>query len=219
MECLVGAFEAIKLARERIRSDPDIKGVHPLPGHSAVVDGILGLTPASSQGAYMGFRKIAKDLSPNALTKVAWVPGHKDIHGNEVADKLAKEGSELPTPPSRTTTITHIKVGQKREEAAPGARLGPKLTALLQALATRRPSQTTGTQLPRAILHRLYAERTGHGDFVEYHERFGHNTRPTCRCGELRTQGHFVEAEWSDPSYRKSLRKTSGWASPPSLTY
>lgn len=66
-------------------------------------------TAASSQGAYMGLRKIAKELRPSVTTKVAWVPGHKDVHGNEVADTLAKEGSELPTTQTRLDTITHIK--------------------------------------------------------------------------------------------------------------
>lgn len=57
----------------------------------------------------MGLRKIAKELQPSVTTKVAWVPGHKDVHGNEVADTLAKEGSELPTTQTRLATITHVK--------------------------------------------------------------------------------------------------------------
>lgn len=62
-------------------------------------------------------------------------------------------------------------------------------------------------QLPRAILHRLYAERSGHGDFVEYHERFGHETRPTCKCGEPRTQGHFAECRIVRPFLPEVLEK------------
>lgn len=54
-------------------------------------------------------------------------------------------------------------------------------------------------QLPRLILHRLLAERSGHSDFMEYHKRFGHNTRPTCKCGEPRIQGHFVECRMVQP--------------------
>lgn len=105
----VGAFEALKLAKARIRANPDIKELILFLDNSSVVDGILGPTPASSQGAYMGLGKIAKELLPSVTTRVAWVPGHEDVYGNEVADELAKEGSELPTKHSRTATITHIK--------------------------------------------------------------------------------------------------------------
>ena len=196
----VGAFEAIKLAKKRIQSDPDIKELILFLDNSAVVDGILGLTPASTQGVYMGLRKIAKDLSPNTVTKVAWVPGHKDIYGNEVADKLAKEGSELPTPPSRIATITHIKrwarSERRRLRELDWDQNRPPYYRRWRLDALPKPPEL---QLPRAILHRLYAERTGHGDFVEYHERFRHSTRPTCKCGEPRTQGHFVECRMVRP--------------------
>lgn len=101
--------EALKLARTRIAADPIIKELILFLGNSVVVDGILGPTPASSQGAYMGLRKIAKKPLPEVITRVAWVPGHKDIYGNETADALAKRGSELPRPPSKVSTITHIK--------------------------------------------------------------------------------------------------------------
>ena len=196
----VGAFEALKLARDRIRADPDIKELILFLDNSAVVDGILGPTPASSQGAYMGLRKIAKELQPSVTTRVSWVPGHKDVHGNEVADALAKEGSELPTTHTKLATITHIKRRARRERKR------------LQELDwdTNRPSyygqwridaspKPPELQLPRPILHRLLAERSGHGDFVEYHERFGHDARPTCKCGEPRTQGHFVKCRMVQP--------------------
>ncbi|PON20241.1 hypothetical protein TGAM01_v210883 [Trichoderma gamsii] len=168
----VGAFEGINLAEERIRSDPDIEEVILFLDNSAVVDGILGLTPASSQGAYMGLRTIAKDLQPGIRTRVAWVPGRKDIHGNETADKLAKEGSELPTLPSKTATITHIRSWTRSERR----RLRELDWDENQRLYYRRwrldaLPKPPELQLPRAILHRL----------------------PICKYGEPRTQGHFVE--------------------------
>lgn len=82
----VGAFEATKLAKTRIRDNPDITEVLLFLDNTAVIDGILGKPPDSSQGAYMGLRNIAKELSPRVNTRVAWVPGHKDILGNERAD-------------------------------------------------------------------------------------------------------------------------------------
>lgn len=46
---------------------------------------------------------------------IAWAPEHKDVHGNEMVDKLAKEGLELLKLPFRTATITHIIQWAKSE--------------------------------------------------------------------------------------------------------
>ncbi|KKO96477.1 pyruvate decarboxylase, partial [Trichoderma harzianum] len=99
----------MKLARTRALANPDIQEILLFLDNSAVVDGILGPTPASSQGAYMGLRQIAQKLLPRVTTRVAWVPGHKDVLGNEEADRLAKEGSELPCLSRNCSTITFIK--------------------------------------------------------------------------------------------------------------
>jgi len=67
----------------------------------------------------------------------------------------------------------------------------------------RRPStlyQTLGLKatmgcpeelnVPRATLHHLLAARSGHGDFAEYHERFGHDAPLLCTCGRKKHPTH-----------------------------
>ena len=47
-------------------------------------------------------------------------------------------------------------------------------------------------KLPRFAQGKLYASRTGHGDFADYHERFGHkDARLECDCGRKKTPEHF----------------------------
>ena len=42
----------------------------------------------------MGFRAAAKKLASQGIkTYLSWVPGHKDVRGNKIADQLAKRGA------------------------------------------------------------------------------------------------------------------------------
>ncbi|GBM08210.1 hypothetical protein AVEN_32761-1 [Araneus ventricosus] len=56
-----------------------------------------------------------------------WIPSHVDIHGNELADNLAKEGSSHPIPSSSEITFLEQfspKQAQNKPEVA-GASLSP----------------------------------------------------------------------------------------------
>ncbi|OJD09853.1 hypothetical protein ACJ73_10053, partial [Blastomyces percursus] len=47
-------------------------------------------------------------------------------------------------------------------------------------------------KLPRFTLGKLYAARTGHGDFKSYHDRFNHEDAEVhCRCGAAKAPEHF----------------------------
>jgi hypothetical protein len=46
--------------------------------------------------------------------------------------------------------------------------------------------------LSRFTLGKLYSNRSGHGDFKAYHERFNHpDADPNCSCGRPKAPGHF----------------------------
>ncbi|KKO96471.1 hypothetical protein THAR02_11428 [Trichoderma harzianum] len=196
----VAAHEAMKLAKERVQANPNVREILLFLDNSSVVDSVLGKTPASSQSSYIGLRKIAKDLLPEVTTKVAWVPGHKDVFGNEKADTLAKEGASLPRHNSHLSTITHImrwkreKLRLMREEEWDEVR-----PLYYKKWRLDAPAMPPELKLHRPILYRLLAERSGHGDFVEYHERFGHDASSRCKCGAPRTQGHFVKCRYVEP--------------------
>ena len=54
------------------------------------------------------------------------------------------------------------------------------------------PQNPGELKLPRHLLGRILASRTGHGDFADYHERFPHNdAHLICRCGKRKAPLHF----------------------------
>ena len=63
---------------------------------------------------------------------------------------------------------------------------------LTREQVTCEKSRVVTLSLPRAILGRLLAAQTGHGNFAQYHEHFGHdNAKLECSCESLKTPHHF----------------------------
>ena len=57
---------------------------------------------------------------------------------------------------------------------------------------TTSPLKPKELLLPRYILGKILAARTGHGDFADYHERFNHEDALLhCRCGARKAPLHF----------------------------
>lgn len=95
-------------------------------------------TDAPRQSAFDRARAFY-DTRPGFTLTVAWVPGHMDVSGNELADALAKEAAlgrehrparvpghrsrELPRAPAQRLRK------QDRLRQAPGTRMGPALDA------------------------------------------------------------------------------------------
>jgi hypothetical protein len=163
-----------------------------------VVDGLLGVPPASSQHAYIKFGKLAEAILPRK-TIVAWVPGHKDVSGNEVANRLAKEGSELPAYNQNHSSPTNVGRWAKLRKKLEHESFWYPNPVSYKKRRLDVPANPPELQLPRTALYRPISERSGNGPFVEYHERFGHDASPHCKCGEPRTQGHFMECRMVKP--------------------
>ena len=115
-----------------------------------------------------------------------------NIKGNDRADEEAAKGLQLPLPDA-PPTLAAVRAPARRKARhlfeqwwrANRPRSYRRLN--LGIPHKRKPPELT---LPRGTLHRLLAERLGHGDFAEYHDRFGHEPAGPCRCGEPKTAGH-----------------------------
>ena len=61
--------------------------------------------------------------------------------------------------------------------------------------------------LPKQLLHKLIAARSGHGDFASYHRRFKHaDACMNCACGLETSPTHFIRCRLHASQMRK-LRK------------
>lgn len=174
-----------------------------------VIQGILGKTPDSSQHEFLRFRHNAQKLHPARFT-VGWSSRHVGTEVNEETDKLANQGSEMiaegkvsvPTVSHarRQSRVTRRKIFDSCWEASQ-----PIKYQKWMLKSKRRPPELA---LPRDVLARYLAERSSHGDFVSYHQRFrrNHEGKP-CRCGVQREQGYFVECPLVDRSLIKGLTR------------
>ncbi|KAI1006345.1 hypothetical protein K3495_g1877 [Podosphaera aphanis] len=132
-----------------------------------------------------------------AEVRIRWVPRHAAIVGNEAADEAAKLGALLPITGNlcySTAGIKHfVKESIYRSTGNPWNLLSPSLGLYKQLYISTSSNRPKELELPRSTLGRILATRTGHGDFVDYHDRFRHpEANMNCLCGHRQSLLHFI---------------------------
>lgn len=174
----VGAVEGLRAALRL----PNTSGITCCIDSQAVIRGLLGTAPVSSQMAFLVWQRIAETTD----TETPRCPGHMGIPGNERADRLCVQAYRLVASNS-SPTFARLKAraseARVRREIAWHAAHEPDgfLPGLWGELgySTRTPKRLS---ISRATLGRLVQIRTAHGDFEAYHLRFRHADY-TARCG------------------------------------
>ncbi|KAJ2900039.1 RNA-directed DNA polymerase from transposon X-element [Zalerion maritima] len=179
--------------------------IHVCLDNTAVIQGLTGEIPESSQDAFIAFQKLAT----TATVQVHWVPGHEGIKGNEEADRLAKEGAALPTDNTQKPTLAGVgRIARARinEQFTKWWEQKPAIRQRYDKLGFKSASLRCPIELslPRPVLHHLLAMRTGHGDFEWYHRKLDHRNSTRCSCKRLKTPEHIVHC-------RKTTRLRDKW--------
>ena len=155
--------------------------------NTSSVEVIMEEKPGLSQHTSQQYVEVAVaflDENRRANIEVSWVPGHMSIEGNDRADELAKEATELELA-TETTTIAKLhqqmRAKMKAEWTIEWAR---KPIAGRYAISDRTPPSLAGSHafrtLDRRILGIVTQARTGHGHFGEYYQT--HNIQDPVDC-------------------------------------
>lgn len=158
-------------------------------------------TPSDNPGQSQQIRAIlaAKTIKARkARIKLAWVPGHSDIVGNEEADSLAKAATKV-TPDSNYTSFACLGVilnSQKRSETTAYIARNLK-TKSLQTHSSKYTCQVTQKlRLPsgtkRETGSSFYQLKLGHGYLKSYLYKLGLASTNKCRCGSIETAIHLL---------------------------
>lgn len=161
--------------------------------------------------------RAAKQLADKgAKLTIAWVPGHKDVDGNERADMLAKLGTKRELSSSITslsTIATNARLAsleqwnQHLEQYTDKPNSNPASYAKKYQWKTSTKMKLLvpkGTK--RATSSAFYQLKIGHGYFKSYLHRLGHSETNTCSCGIKETPEHLLLTCSKLAAERRSLR-------------
>lgn len=128
--------------------------------------------------------------------QISWSPGHADILGNEIADRLAKEAAQEAKEledDSRVTTMVDIKTAarascvKKWQSRWEQSDKGRNLYTFRSKVDIKKKKYCK-SQFPR-IISKL---RTGYC-LNEYLHKVGLSDSPHCTCGEVESVQHYIQ--------------------------
>lgn len=144
-------------------------------------------------------KKAVFELSPDVKVKFLWVPGHRGIYGNEMADTLANIGRGLNIPYRSTSDKADIfnlvkrKTFKKFETEWKRATLTKgSFFRCSQDQFPQKPWYAKFPFVDRRHITTFIRMRTGHGLFPSHLYKIHVKEDPFCDCGEFGDLTHLL---------------------------
>jgi len=214
---MAGLMMGAKLALKYTTNHPEITQITFYVDNSAAARAIFDPKPSPGQLYAPKFHgKMTKFLNADIAhsIEIAWCPSHCNIKGNDRADELAKEATQLawsaPIGTSRafalrqakaTTQTAWIRDWQKaprRGRFAIANRIPPSLNPT---------KHFTELQNQCEVFGHLIQCRTGHAYMGEFRKQFFPEKSINCECGEtLQTREHIIRTCTHYETHRAKLQ-------------
>ena len=204
MEALAQASSHIKTALTTGTLN-NVHTIHFFADNTGAIQRIFKGTPGKAQECSIRFRQdilTILDQFPNTNITVEWVPGHHNVQGNEIADRLAKSGSQLQTPRPAWSSYAYIKAAWKRalvDMWRDRWTSSPRQHRSDYTPADHIPPQLSPTkhfmEHSRATFSRIFQARTGHAHIRPYYRRFVPTEPIECPCGAARQSRNHILLE------------------------
>jgi len=191
MEGMASGAETVQ--RWLIQSGPNhgIQRIRFFADNTGAIQRIYKGTPGFDQSCSLRFRGAIHhilDANPELKIDISWVPGHHDIPGNDIADRLAKRGSmDVPIQPGFKSAAFAGNMNRRdlRDrwrrawETAANRRSDFHIANKLQP--SINPSKRL-RNLDHKVFSCVFQCRTGHAHIGSYYDYFEIQEPKSCSC-------------------------------------
>lgn len=193
---LEGITSALELAVKNRYSSKDIRVY---ADNQAALYRLKSLSGNPGQACQIRALRAARTLRErDNITTLEWVPGHRNIVGNEEADSLAKYAAKCP-PKTKESSLAFYRMLVKQELDKEWLFKAEKLKKLaressyLKTFSWKIRKKLNLPPTEREIASAFYQLKVGHGYFKSYLYRFSYAETDLCTCGTAKqTPRHLI---------------------------